>query len=130
MDIYPTFNGNFYDVMDAISTNWSVTGGTTSYKWVQGTLNGSGVAKCTNCSTESQLVQKTAMSKKRHDGHAGLQVLRQGCSRASISRSTCSRARLDHGRHVLRHHHCRDEQEHQHHVVRQHGDEAALPGRR
>ncbi|MGC3996113.1 MAG: fibronectin type III domain-containing protein [Anaeromyxobacter sp.] len=63
LDVYPTFNGNFYDVMDAIGTNWTVTGGTSTAKWVQGTLDSSGVAKCTSCSTEAVLTQKTAMSK-------------------------------------------------------------------
>ncbi|MGC3996793.1 MAG: alpha-amylase C-terminal beta-sheet domain-containing protein [Anaeromyxobacter sp.] len=63
LDIYPAFNGNFYDTMDSIATNWAVAGGSTTGKWKQGTLNGSGVGACLNCSTESQLTLKNAISK-------------------------------------------------------------------
>ncbi|MGC4000267.1 MAG: alpha-amylase family glycosyl hydrolase [Anaeromyxobacter sp.] len=63
LDITPTFSGNFYDTMDTISTNWTPSGGTTTGKWVQGTLNGSGVAQCVNCSTEAVLTLKPALNK-------------------------------------------------------------------
>ncbi len=60
INITPTYNGNFYDTMDTISTNWAITGGTTTYKWYQST--GYAVAKGT--STKSYLTQKTAMNKQ------------------------------------------------------------------
>lgn len=57
--VYPTYNGNFYDVMDNIGVNWAVSGGTTAKKWYQG----AGFAAANATSTESQLTQKTAMNK-------------------------------------------------------------------
>ncbi len=57
--ITPTYNGNFYDIMDTISTNWAISGGTTSYKWYQG----SGCAQARATSTISYLTQKYAMNK-------------------------------------------------------------------
>ncbi len=60
IDVYPTYNGNFYDVMDTISTNWAISGGTTTYKWYQGT----GVAQARATSAISYLTQKTAMNKQ------------------------------------------------------------------
>jgi len=57
--VYPTYNGNFYDTMDTISTNWLISGGTTTYKWKQTT--GSAMAQAT--STVSYLTQRYSMSK-------------------------------------------------------------------
>lgn len=59
LDIYPTFNGNFYDIMDNIATNWSVSGGSGTYKWHQA----SGFAEVNNASTESQLTLIPALNK-------------------------------------------------------------------
>ncbi len=60
INVYPTYNGNFYDIMDTISTNWAISGGTTTYKWYQGT----GVAQARATSAISYLTQKTAMNKQ------------------------------------------------------------------
>ena len=59
MNVTPTFNGNFYDTMDTMSTNWAVSGGTTTKKWYQGT----GVAQANATSTISYLTQNFAMNK-------------------------------------------------------------------
>lgn len=44
--VYPTYNGNFYDTMDNISINWTISGGTTTYKWYQ--ASGSAAARATS----------------------------------------------------------------------------------
>jgi alpha-amylase len=62
IDVTPTFNGNFYDTMDSIATNWTFSG------WAQGTLVDSGdvttgVAKCTGCTTSKTLAMNVSKSK-------------------------------------------------------------------
>ena len=59
INITPLFNGNFYDTMDTISTNWGISGGTTTNKWYQGP----GAAQANATSSISYLTQKFSMSK-------------------------------------------------------------------
>ena len=58
--VYPTYNGNFYDTMDNISTNWSISGGTSTYKWYQ--ASGSAAARAT--STISYLTMINSIDKR------------------------------------------------------------------
>ncbi len=58
--VYPTYNGNFYDTMDSISTNWDITGGTTTYKWYQ--ASGSAAARAT--SSVSYLTMRNSTDKR------------------------------------------------------------------
>lgn len=56
--VYPTFNGNFYDVMDTFK-NWTVSGYTGAGKWHISSYT----ARAYGCTTESVLTQNFYMSK-------------------------------------------------------------------
>jgi len=55
--VYPTYNGNFYDTMDNISTNWSISGGTSTYKWYQ--ASGSAAARATSTISYLTMINST-----------------------------------------------------------------------
>jgi alpha-amylase len=91
IDVTPTFNGNFYDVMDNIATNWTSSGGTGSKVWKQGTLNGGGVAACLNCSTEASLTLKNGLTKNAKVVTLGFKYALKGLSSSEYLRVDVSK---------------------------------------